>query len=473
MPAFDLKALLDKMKTGPVPVTQPQVNPNITTRPTQVPSRVAYGTNGLTGIESPPASLSASPNITPPTPQPDYQGIAPSLSVPKRVDVRLGSDPNLTGLERKVADLETQRQAAQDFPSSKVVNGEVLPPKMHHGLKDELASVGKGIVINMGRVAQSDPNASAAKLLAGGATGGVVGGLSPISIDRDTANAALQRNTADLGQQLEIAKGQAEIKKLGQGPQDRTSQARHKIVVPDDSLKDEGINAGDEVWADVNGQPLIANGRHVLAGRAKTPQIKPPTAPHLASRVTGNGEYGLPEGTKIRQKYNPDTKNFEDDIVNGKPVIEAISSSEKPDVVGVRQEAERKRKYDAANREFASLVEGEKAAAVEKDKAYKVYGNLQAQYSRQTDADARAALKPQLDAAKEAAEKAQSVYAGFGPRKTAAQKTIDENAPQAALSQPSPQTHVLNKKAWLKSHPESDWPKAVAAAKAGGYQIVE
>jgi hypothetical protein len=38
---------------------------------------------------------------------------------------------------------------------------------------------------------------------------------------------------------------------------------------------------------------------------------------------------------------------------------------------------------------------------------------------------------------------------------------------------PSPSTHILSKKDWLRSHPESDWPKAVAAAKAGGYQIVE
>lgn len=45
--------------------------------------------------------------------------------------------------------------------------------------------------------------------------------------------------------------------------------------------------------------------------------------------------------------------------------------------------------------------------------------------------------------------------------------------PRVSASQPSPSTHVLNKKAWLQSHPETDWPKAVAAAKSSGYQIQE
>ncbi len=38
---------------------------------------------------------------------------------------------------------------------------------------------------------------------------------------------------------------------------------------------------------------------------------------------------------------------------------------------------------------------------------------------------------------------------------------------------PTPSTHQLVKSEWLKSHPESDWPKAVRTAKTAGYTIVE
>lgn len=45
----------------------------------------------------------------------------------------------------------------------------------------------------------------------------------------------------------------------------------------------------------------------------------------------------------------------------------------------------------------------------------------------------------------------------------------------ASTSAPSPATHVLSKAAWLASHPgqESEWPKAVAAAKAAKYQVID
>src|SRR5689334_18506140 len=102
----------------------------------QPPVRVAFGNNGLSGLgdENPkPPSLSLPP-ATPPDAAPaernPYEGYTPERAAPPTPNIRIGSSTaGLDPLERQMAVLQSEQQAASDFPSSKVSStGEILPP---------------------------------------------------------------------------------------------------------------------------------------------------------------------------------------------------------------------------------------------------------------------------------------------------------------------------------------------------------
>lgn len=143
--------------------------------------------------------------------------------------------------------------------------------------------------------------------------------------------------------------------------------------------------------------------------------------------------------------------------------------------------ATRQRNYQAAKSEYDGLIEEEKSAAKAKDKAYADYSTARSKYGSTATAD----IQPDVIAAKVAADRAQAKYGEYWGKKDAAKAKmiqhgdgVDANGdalpPKVTPTRdPSPSTHVLNKKAWLQTHPESDWPKAVTAAKTAGYQIVE
>lgn len=149
--------------------------------------------------------------------------------------------------------------------------------------------------------------------------------------------------------------------------------------------------------------------------------------------------------------------------------------------------ASRSRNFTAAQSEYQGLIEEEKAAALAKDKAYANYSTIKDQWVRAGNPNPD--IQSDVVAAKKAADEAQTHYASFWSKKDAAKAKmlrhgdgVDANGeplPPKPLTRgarsgaPSPSTHVLNKQAWLKSHPETDWPKAIVAAKAAGYQVIQ
>lgn len=218
-PIDPIRKLLAAMKAS-APTTDTSVpNNSITVRP---PARIAFGSGGFSGLNPAPqptaggVSLPGVPTDVSPTTGP----VNPDTYQRSPINIRLGANTaGMDPIDKSVAVLGSEREAARDYPSAKITSsGEILPPKMHHGLGDKLKSIGKGVVINMGRVAANNPNASAAELLAGGAAGGVVGGVSPISIDRDIANAAVSRHEDELGRQLGVEGQQAQVEAMKAKP---------------------------------------------------------------------------------------------------------------------------------------------------------------------------------------------------------------------------------------------------------------
>lgn len=135
------------------------------------------------------------------------------------IRIHVGADTKgLQGIDKSIAELKTEQQAARDYPSSEVRDGEILPPTMHHGAKDRLKSIGKGIIISMGEYAKTHPGASAAELLSAGGTGGVIGGVSPVSIDALQRQAGVQQHEKELKGQIGIETGQAQLEGLKAKP---------------------------------------------------------------------------------------------------------------------------------------------------------------------------------------------------------------------------------------------------------------
>lgn len=186
-----------------------------------------------TDTSVPNTSIGAAPRPTPPAvgsipenagmPDRPYEGQTPH----PRLGVSL---KGLSGADKSLTDLAVNREAAKDFPSSKVVNGEILPPKMHHGLGDRLKSIGKGIVLGMGDVARNHPDASTGELLGAGAAGGVSGGASPVGIDAQVRRAQVGQHEGDVARELELA---------GQSAQVAGAQARPQIEMERVRLEDE------------------------------------------------------------------------------------------------------------------------------------------------------------------------------------------------------------------------------------------
>lgn len=103
--------------------------------------------------------------------------------------------------------------------------------------------------------------------------------------------------------------------------------------------------------------------------------------------------------------------------------------------------------------------------------------NEQAKVEQALKDTAPTITKPSLYAGEPPTVERNPIYANLENRRN---KLIDDQRrmrqqlkPSKVADVPSPQTHVLSKSNWLKSHSASDWSKAVAAAKDAGYQIAQ
>lgn len=215
----------------PISPSPVQVNPSLQMRPESMQAGVLPGdvplateTEGAGRRGNLPAIPSMSsveanqpaPNVL------DYQ------AKPVRVHVGV-STKGLQGVDKSIADLQAQEQAAKDFPSSKVRDGEILPPKMYHGAGDRLKQAAKAAVISMGNIARSDPNASAAKILAGGATGGIIGAVNPVTADEMLNEAQLAKRRGEVGQQVALADDQATLEAKRAAPELKAREIEGEI----------------------------------------------------------------------------------------------------------------------------------------------------------------------------------------------------------------------------------------------------
>ncbi len=164
-----------------------------------------------------------------PSTEPRFRDWNPAQSQPITPRISVGvSTRGLQGIDKSIGDLQAEERAAKDFPSSKVVDGEILPPKMYHGLGDRIKQGLKGLVVGMGDVSRSDPNASAAKILAGGATGGAIGAVDPQSADVLLNQARMPMRRAEVGQQIQLADEQAQVEARQAEPILRAQQIQNE-----------------------------------------------------------------------------------------------------------------------------------------------------------------------------------------------------------------------------------------------------
>lgn len=320
--------------------------------------RVAFGTRGLSGVEDlktpPPQAMAGGvrlPGITPPEYLPErnpYEGYTPERRPPSPINIRVGANTaGLDPVDRSVSVLNTQRQAAEQFPSSKVTeSGEVLPPKMHHGWKDRLISIGKGALLGLERGG-----------VGGGIAGAITGGVSPITIDKIQARRALERKTAEVGQQIDIEKGRAQIEEIkGRGG---TREERQREAERD-NLR--------QAW-----QAILASGQEFDPDNPEHKQIH--------DRATELG-IPLPYGSKkrqagaplIRERQNADgtTSTLKSDD-GGKTWVEIpeLKASPKPGEgkpdYGVRAEWYYKKQKEAMDRKAALQAQLDKLPVPKND----------------------------------------------------------------------------------------------------------
>lgn len=384
---------------------------DVMTNSINAPQPMAGGVNlpaGNAPIESVPSGLPSGPFRQP---------------EPPPIRIHIGANTGgLQGVDKSLAELRTQEQAAKDYPSSKVVDGEIKAPKMHHGLGDKLKSLGKGLVINMGEYARTHPGAETGELLGAGGAGAAVGAISPVSID------ALQR-------QGEIRQKQGEVAgEIGlEGEQAQLENARNKPVLEAERVRMEQQKSADAAMRE--DERLRETARHnqeTESERRNRPRAE--RAPLIRTRKRA-------DGSEVSLQSDDNGKTWEEipELTD-----EAKAGTDNSELV--RNLDKRIGEYSSKAQDLRQQAEVLKATA-------------------NTDYTAGEDRQRLLKAADDADKEAASLR---GERdKEAAKTKLPANAT------PSPSTHILSKKDWLKSHPEKDWPKAIAAAKAGGYQIMQ
>jgi hypothetical protein len=218
-----------------------------------------------------------------------------------------------------------------------------------------------------------------------------------------------------------------------------------------------------ERQVDLEGKRADADYRKQAAQRLEIPE-----PPKSDERVIRAGEYpDIPAGTVINRVWNADKKRWEDEIQNGRPVIakspvitgrgsvhyepredglyavregaDGRLTSEKVDGVPGKpttvdnKQQEREAKRQAAQDEYDQLVNDERGAGEEKNRAYAYLEQLKAnapkdEFSGELTDQAKADIRQATDAA-QAADK---FYQSFAEKKRDAQRRVKENQVGAA-----------------------------------------
>jgi hypothetical protein len=309
----------------------------------------------------------------------------------------------LTGIDKSLADLAVNREAAQQFPSSKVVDGEILPPKMHHGLGDRLKSIGRTAVLGMGDIARSNPNASTGQLLGAGAAGAATGGVSPVTGDAMLRRAQVQQQEGDVGRQLDIAKDNGQVNAINAEP----------------GLKAEKIRVDQEIANQKAAQEAATESDRTARADAATKASALRDA-ELARHHKENERLG-----GIRANKMPTTRG-----------------EETP-----QQYRSRLGQYRAATKELNDLTAQEQDAARRKDAAYARASSLKNWMNSKTnDEQGNPVYGADVTAAEEAARAAENRWQSYAEKLTGAKAKlvqygdVDESGNPSEPKQAAPQT---------------------------------
>lgn len=329
----------------------------------------------------------------------------------------------LTGVDKSLADLAVNRDAARDFPSSKVRDGEILPPKMHHGLGDRLKSIGKGIVLAMGQQAARGDN-STAGLLSAGAAGGTVSGISPVTGDALLRRAQVGQQEGDVARELDIAKEQGQVGAINAEP----------------GLRAERIRVDQEIASQKAAQVTASESDRMArddAARKAAGLRDMETQRH--NRVTeGQGQQKVDKPTPVRGEETP------------------------------QQYRSRLGQYRAAQKELGDLEKQEQDAAQRKDAAYARASSLKDWMNRKVnDETGSPVYGDDVERAERQAESAEKNWQDYAGKKAAAQAKLvqygeddgsepKQAGPQLKGSSPDARKGTISKQQqqrWLTDNP--------------------
>ena len=443
----------------------------------QQPNYAALGNNDTT--PRPAVNIPPNAGLTPPepaTPNLDITGpVQPSESTsPSSKRVSFSSLGGLTGVGRL---LEQRRITEAADPTSDVRirgdNVDVTPPRMEgvNGLS-RWRGLGQGLKVAAQGIDPDHPMFSLGALLGGG----ISGLASPRSAAKESRKLDLARLDNDIARGLKLEQEQAQLEQM-RGPKMGSMSTR---VVTEGEYP--GIEAGTEVRTRVDPRTgeitdiIGPNQKPVIADLAKRPAQG---APHYESDsegylITVQGGRAQRVTDSDGQPVKVKSKNADGEVVevtvNGQTLKvtpgQALSYYGQ---VGEREtkrdeaQAEREARYNAAKSEYDSLVEAEKQAGAEKDRAYQVLDQM-----RQSSQP-----KEDIAQAEQDAQKANDYYRTFGEKKKDAARRMQENEVRTTPTDRAA-THAFSIGAYLQRNKGATEADARAYAKQNypGYEVV-
>lgn len=255
-------------------------------------------------------------------------------------------------------------------------------------------------------------------MLGGGLARMILGGVSPETVQKYKRKQEIAKAQSDLNQSYQNAKEQAQIGDINAQATERTNAPVYRQQAQEEQQRDNLIN----VWRQIN-----------ASGEEFSPDNPDHARVHDEAAKLG---IALSYGAKPPKYQAPDVMSVTPGSVvidkkTGKPIYTAPAKPTKEPSLTPYQDYEiqanrekRRAERESAQGELSSLYTAEIAAGQEKDRAAGEVGRIEA-LLRAKPKDA--ALKEQLQTARQRYNNAQSFYQGFGAKKTEAQKRVDAN----------------------------------------------
>lgn len=409
--------------------------------------RVAFGAKGLSGVQDPKPA--PAPQLNPPQPgqvvRPPESIADPAATRPYKVGINVGG---LKGADRGLAELEMMRQKplSSELEDRGDTIGYGVPRGKPRGTKSRLAASGKGALLGLERGGPI-----------GALIGAITGGVSPITIDKQLAERALMKKEAQVGRQMEIEKGKAQIDEIRarSGPEKQREAER-------DNLR--------QAW-----QAILASGQVFDPDNPEHKQIHDRAA-ELGIPLPYGSKYRKEGVPLIRERQNADgtvsTLKSDD---NGKTwvEIEDLKAQPKPtakDGEGLTPYQNSQRQAKAAD--LVSRIERGRSTATDWQK--KLDAEPDSNYKSYWEEERDKALGDATQAAIELREGYGDLYeAGEGEADTRGRKWPYYKPKSVSASPQSSGGRSWSASKWAAANPGGDVEAAKRAAAAKGYRVVE